>query len=236
MARISSYTNDTQVVGTDKVIGTDASGQGTKNFRVQDIGGYFSKSGGVAVARQIPFVFYSSWPIGQRPSGSITYATQTALPFSSTTELIISKTTSGGKTIANFVSYAVGSTIYIFSANDPNVFGEFKLVSMNTWATDTNFYRAVVQLIAGYGTLSHEETVGFAVENRQSGGNGDKNFTYIQSTSAAVWTITHNLGKRPSISVVDSAGTNVIGEVNHTNNNELTITFSAAFKGTAYLN
>ena len=233
MARISSYTNDTQVVGTDKVIGTDASGQGTKNFRVQDIGGYFNKSGGVAVGRQIPFVFYSSWPIGQRPSGSITYATQTVSPFSSTTELIISKTTSGGKTIADFVSYAVGNTIYIFSADDPNVFGEFKLVSMNTWTTDTNFYRAVVQFIAGYGSLTHEETVGFAVESKQG---GDKNFTFIQSTSAAVWTITHNLGKRPSISVVDSAGTNVVGAVNHTSNNELTITFSSAFKGTAYLN
>lgn len=233
MARISSYTNDTQVVGTDKVIGTDASGQGTKNFRVQDIGGYFSKSGGVAVGRQIPFVFYSSWPIGQRPSGSITYATQTVSPFSSTTELIISKTTSGGKTIADFVSYAVGNTIYIFSADDPNVFGEFKLVSMNTWTTDTNFYRAVVQFIAGYGSLTHEETVGFAVESKQG---GDKNFTFIQSTSAAVWTITHNLGKRPSVSVVDSAGTNVVGAVNHNSNNELTITFSSAFKGTAYLN
>ena len=233
MARISSYTNDTQVVGTDKVIGTDASGQGTKNFRVQDIGGYFSKSGGVAVCRQVPFVFYSSWPVGQRPSGSITYATQTVSPFSSTTELIISKTTSGGKTIADFVSYATGNVIYIFSADDPNVFGEFKLVSMNTWTTDTNFYRAVVQFIAGYGSLTHEETVGFAVESKQG---GDKNFTFIQSTSAAVWTITHNLGKRPSISVVDSAGTNVVGAVNHTSNNELTITFSSAFKGTAYLN
>ena len=233
MARISSYQNDTQVTGTDKVIGTDGSGQATKNFQVQDIGGYFSKSGGVAIARQIPFVFYSSWPIGQRPSGSITYATQTVSPFSSTTELIISKTTSGGKTIADFVSYAVGNTIYIFSADDPNVFGEFKLVSMNTWVTDTNFYRAVVQFIAGYGSLTHEETVGFAVESKQG---GDKNFTYIQSTSAAVWTITHNLGKRPSIGVVDSAGTNVVGAVNHTSNNELTITFSSAFKGTAYLN
>jgi hypothetical protein len=35
---------------------------------------------------------------------------------------------------------------------------------------------------------------------------------------------------------VDSAGTNVVGAVNHNSNNELTITFSSAFKGTAYLN
>lgn len=232
MARISSYINDAQVTGSDKVIGTDASGQATKNFPISSIAGHFNKSGSVAIARQIPFIFYSSWT-NTRPVGSITYPTQTVTPFNSTTELIISKTTSGGKTIADFVSYAVGNVIYIFSADNPNVFGEFKLVSMGTWVTDSNFYRAEVQFIAGYGSLTHEETVGFAAESKQG---GDKNFTYIQSTSAAVWTITHNLGKRPSASVIDSAGSNVVGEVDYTSNNELTITFSSAFKGTAYLN
>ncbi len=66
---------------------------------------------------------------------------------------------------------------------------------------------------------------------------GDKTFVYQQTNAATlVWTITHNLGKRPSISIVDSAGSNVVGEVNYTSNNDLTITFSSAFKGTAYLN
>jgi hypothetical protein len=232
MARISSYINDAQVTGSDKVIGTDASGQATKNFPISSIAGHFNKSGSVAIARQIPFIFYSSWT-NTRPVGSITYPTQTVTPFNSTTELIISKRTSGGKTIADFVTYAVGNVIYIFSANDPNVFGEFKLVSMNTWANDNDFYRAVVQFISGYGSLTHEDPVGFAVESKQG---GDKNFTHIQSTTSAVWTITHNLGKRPSISIVDSAGSNVVGEVNYTSNNDLTITFSSAFKGTAYLN
>ena len=64
----------------------------------------------------------------------------------------------------------------------------------------------------------------------------DKRFVYNQSSSSSVWTIEHNLNKFPSVTVVDSAGTIVIGEINYTNINNLTLTFSAAFSGVAYLN
>ena len=43
-------------------------------------------------------------------------------------------------------------------------------------------------------------------------------------------------GQRPSVSIVDSANTEVIGEVEHIDTNNLTIKFSAAFSGKAYLN
>jgi hypothetical protein len=61
-------------------------------------------------------------------------------------------------------------------------------------------------------------------------------FTYTQSSASAVWNITHNLGKNPSVSVADSAGTLVMGEVDYINDNNLTITFISAFAGVAYLN
>ena len=51
-----------------------------------------------------------------------------------------------------------------------------------------------------------------------------------------VWEINHNLGKFPSVSIVDSAGTVVIGDVSHTDINNLTISFASGFAGTAYLN
>ena len=61
-------------------------------------------------------------------------------------------------------------------------------------------------------------------------------YVFNQNTPSATWTITHNLGRRPSVTVVDSAGTVVIGEVNYTSDNTLVITFSAGFSGQAYLN
>ena len=61
-------------------------------------------------------------------------------------------------------------------------------------------------------------------------------FTFTQSSAATTWNITHNLGKFPSVSIVDSGNTIVYGNIDYTSENALTITFSAAFGGKAYLN
>jgi hypothetical protein len=39
------------------------------------------------------------------------------------------------------------------------------------------------------------------------GGGSDAYYRHVQSVAAAVWTVVHNLGKFPSVSVVDSTGT-----------------------------
>jgi|TARA_R110000744_G_scaffold348596_1_gene454176 hypothetical protein len=66
--------------------------------------------------------------------------------------------------------------------------------------------------------------------------SGDKHYTHNQTSSLATWPITHNLGKFPSVTVVDSANTVVVGEIEMININEIEITFSAGFSGKAYLN
>lgn len=64
----------------------------------------------------------------------------------------------------------------------------------------------------------------------------DLAFTFSQLTPSTVWTIIHNLGKNPSVTIVDSAGTIVVGDVEYTGLNSLTIQFSVAFSGSAFLN
>ena len=64
----------------------------------------------------------------------------------------------------------------------------------------------------------------------------DRNFQFAQSPASAVWLITHNLGKYPSVTVVDSAGEQVEGRVEFIDANSVRVTFSAAFTGNAYLN
>lgn len=66
--------------------------------------------------------------------------------------------------------------------------------------------------------------------------NPETTYIFQQSVPSATWDIVHNLGKFPSVSVVDSAGSIVVGSVTYVSNNELTINFSAGFSGTAYLN
>lgn len=87
------------------------------------------------------------------------------------------------------------------------------------------------------GTVVHfkDEVARSSIESLQVIG-GDKHYTHIQSTSSDLWSIQHNLGKYPSITVVDSAGSEVVGDVNHTSTNSVEITFMSAFSGKAYLN
>jgi hypothetical protein len=62
-------------------------------------------------------------------------------------------------------------------------------------------------------------------------------FVFTQVVPAATWVIIHGLNKFPSVSVVDTADTGPgFGAVEYNNANQLTITFSGAFAGKAFLN
>jgi hypothetical protein len=61
-------------------------------------------------------------------------------------------------------------------------------------------------------------------------------FVFTQASSSNRWEINHKLGKFPSVTVVDSAGTTVIGDVQYIDNNNVVIEFSSPFTGKAYLN
>jgi len=65
---------------------------------------------------------------------------------------------------------------------------------------------------------------------------GDKNFVFNQISPLSSWTINHNMGKKPSVAIVTTGGDAVTADVNYIDNNNLTVTFSTAFAGTAYLN
>lgn len=64
----------------------------------------------------------------------------------------------------------------------------------------------------------------------------DKSYTHIQNTAAATWTITHPLNKRASVTIVDSAGTEVEGDIQYVSDSTIIANFTAAFSGKAYLN
>lgn len=61
-------------------------------------------------------------------------------------------------------------------------------------------------------------------------------FVHEERPASALWTIAHGMGRRPSVTIVDSAGTVVIGRVKYVDQNTIQLTFSAQFSGTAYLN
>ena len=64
---------------------------------------------------------------------------------------------------------------------------------------------------------------------------GRVSYEHTQGSVSNSWVINHNLGFQPNVTVVDSAGTIYEGEIAYTNTNSLTVTFSSAFSGIAYL-
>lgn len=64
----------------------------------------------------------------------------------------------------------------------------------------------------------------------------DKNFVHIQSDPVAIWTITHPLDKKVSITITDTAGTVMEGRVVINDGDTVTVEFNYPFSGEAVLN
>lgn len=58
---------------------------------------------------------------------------------------------------------------------------------------------------------------------------------FEQQVASNEWTVNHNLGKLPSVTVIDSGNNIVIGDVLYTSLNQVKISFTGAFTGKAYL-
>lgn len=99
--------------------------------------------------------------------------------------------------------------------------------------TDSDGVKTTVKLKGGTGiTLTQPASNEITIASL----NDDANFVFTQGIPSATWNITHNLGKFPSVSVVDTADQLMYGDTEYFNENSLTITFSAPFSGKAYLN
>lgn len=61
-------------------------------------------------------------------------------------------------------------------------------------------------------------------------------YVHEQGIASAVWTVQHNLDKYPSVTVVDSAGNEIVADIQYLSKSEVRITMTGASKGLAYLN
>lgn len=62
------------------------------------------------------------------------------------------------------------------------------------------------------------------------------NYIHHQISASREWLVRHNLGKHPSVTVVDSANTVVVGDVEYLDTEGLIIRFTSEFSGKAFLN
>jgi hypothetical protein len=237
MARISTYAIDAIPSLGDKVIGTDQnSNLRTQNYTLGEIITLFNEQNKLGVADQSVFLFQDDISAG-RDLGTISFSAGGGIgtAFSSITTFLISKSSFGGESRAEYLPLFIGKDIILAQLSNINNFGTYKVQNIVTDVTEPDFFAVTVSNQSANGVLKVSSHYIFS-EFTEPNSGGDLNFTYTQASTALVWNITHNLGKNPSVSVADSAGTWVVGQVDYINNNELTITFNAAFQGVAYLN
>lgn len=60
-------------------------------------------------------------------------------------------------------------------------------------------------------------------------------YTHVQSSASAVWTVSHNLGRNPVVTVINSVQEQVLADVDYVDGSHLTIMFNSPLGGTAYM-
>ena len=227
MARISSYPIDIDVTDNDAWIGSEASNRSTKQFTAASVAKYLNIKGKISISAQMVFRFRIVAPGGGDFTGPANGAT-----FASITTMELAKIDASGQNVVAFMNYLVGNDILISRQNDISSFGHYTIDSYTIKAGNFNTLNLTNKF--GSGTLVENQFYDFAVFTLAS--QGAPTFIFNQANPATTWDITHNLGKFPSITVIDTGNTVVTGEYNYVSNNRVLLTFSAAFDGKAYLN
>ena len=235
MPKISNIAVDQTVDKGDKLLGSNAGG-GTKNYRIDDISIFIRDTNSAGVVGQLSYIFYNSSFGGSdtRPSGSMTIDTSnTSVDFNTVTTVKLSnKIHKGDYTLVNAMNNFVDKQVIIASNENQDNFGIYTCTAVTQDPSETNFYDLTLSYVNGNGSLEVEKFYSIILYS----GAQDKDYRHNQNSASSTWTITHNLNKFPNVVVFDSADNQAVGAINHVSKNQLTITFSASFSGTAYLN
>jgi len=227
MARISSYPRDLDVVDNDSWIGTSVPGLQTRNFTAAAVAKYLNIKGKISISAQMVFKFTDNTPPASGQfSGPVDASALTAI-----TTMQISGADASGQNTVGFMEYLVGNNILISEQNNISLFGHY---TIDSYTLNGTVYTLNLTNIGGNGNLDLNKFYDFAVFTLSS--QGSPTFIFDQVAASTTWNIQHNLGKFPSITVIDTANTVVTGEYTYIDNNNVTLTFSAAFAGKAYLN
>jgi len=83
--------------------------------------------------------------------------------------------------------------------------------------------------------LVNQDAPNQVIVRSNSGQANTRRYEHSQGLASATWVITHTLGGKPSVTIVDSADTHVVGDVIYNSTTQITVNFTAAFSGKAYL-
>jgi len=160
MTKISRYEIDDKVTGSDKWIGSDSQTQySTKNFTPTKLAVYFNENQIIDIGAPIRYK-YDILELGDtRLPGTITFNPQvgTPYPISSITSFLLSKYTLKGNDVSEYLIFLVGSKILFNKADDVNIFGLFKVISVVENLLEPNFFDVTFEYITGNGSIVEDK-------------------------------------------------------------------------------
>ena len=123
------------------------------------------------------------------------------------------------------------------AASVPAVGAEVDITSPRPAEVDVRSSRPAIGAVvrARSGVDVAVPTGGGAVGPPGPPGPSGGSYVHHQAVPTAVWTIVHGLGYFPNVTVFDTTGDTVEGDVAFPDADTVVLTFSAGFGGTAYL-
>jgi|TARA_R110000744_G_scaffold72912_2_gene146251 hypothetical protein len=240
MARIASYPIQNIIIGSDKVIGTDALNTGaTKNFTFDEVAIFLNTNSKIEL-NALRYK-YQNWKTGEvRKSGTISFANSDAgtPAFSSISTFVLSARQLNS--IINISSYytvpLVGSSVLISQVDNPSIFGIYTWNSSVVKPLEGGFFNIGVTYAAGASNLEKNKDYFISLLTYAPTSGGDKNYVFTQPTNANPWVVNHGLNKYAAVSVSSSANEVVYADVQYDSLNQVTITFNSPTNGKAFFN
>jgi len=240
MARISTYPLDQDIKGDDKWIGSDAQSYGaTKNFTVDKVAAYLNSS--ASIQSQSLRYTYQDVLVGEdREPSTISFnpSIGNTVLFSSITTWMLSMYSNSSDVHTFYTNPLIGSYVLVTDAENISNWAIYMWDSSTQDITELDFYNIGLTHMGSSGGLVDGKDYLISLFQADSiiPIEGDKNFVYTQNVASSTWVIPHNLNKYCSVSVVDSAGTSVFGNVTYDDLNQCTISFTSQFSGQAFCN
>ena len=125
MARISTYPVDDNISGNDKLIGSEASTNLTKNYTVQKVGEFLRDRGVVTGGIQLVYSFQDDVTEYDNGQFMLSASGGNAVAMSAITSITINKTEIGGLDTEVLLRQMLTDNIAIYGADVKNTFGEY---------------------------------------------------------------------------------------------------------------
>jgi hypothetical protein len=233
MARISSYTFDTNGTDNDAWIGTNAANRQTKQFTASAVANYLNLNAKVNIGGQMSFK-WSDTQNGGLGTISKTGSGGTGSGFNTLTEIRISRNELNGQRVVEFLEYLVGTDILIGQGNQISQFGHYKLNSYAVDPSTASYYIAGITYIGGHGVIAEEGTQYTIIDFNIASGDVNLRQNFGSSNQ---WIINNTTGKAtPSVTLVNAQEEIIHGCVDYTNATTITVDFDTNVTGSSFLN